>query len=78
MTTDTNTAQNTDTRPQDKGNAPTHVAKVRDGAGKKATYERVGVAWLKADGSLYVKLHGTQVVSGFSLYPLNGAEKTAE
>src|ERR1700674_1885173 len=49
---------------------PTHVAKVRHGYGKKTTYERIGVAWRNDDGSLYVKLSGTQVVSDLTLYEL--------
>jgi hypothetical protein len=38
------------------------------GSGKKATCERIGVAWRNDDGSLYVKLSGTQVVSALTLY----------
>ena len=53
-------------------NKPTHVVKTRDGQGKKATYERIGVAWHNAEtGALYVRLHGTQIISeGFTLYPI--------
>ena len=57
---------------------PTHVAKVRHGFGKTATYERVGVAWLNTDGSLYVKLAGTQIVSALMLYELDGNTQSAE
>lgn len=54
-----------------KGNPPTHVAKVRHGEGRRATYDRIGVAWVKDDGSTYVRLYGQQIVSqGFSLYPI--------
>ncbi len=61
-----------ETSPRAGGTSlPTHIAKVRHGFGKKATYERVGVAWLNEDGSLYVKLHGTQILSALSLYPLD-------
>ncbi len=57
------------------GNKPTHVAKLRIGHGKQATYERIGVAWVKEDGAVFVKLHGTQIVSeGFSLYPVAAEE----
>jgi len=59
-----------ETRENGKSKLPTHVAKVRNGYGKKATYERIGVAWVNEDGSYYVKLHGTQVVSAFTLYEL--------
>ena len=57
-------------------NQPSYVAKVRQGFGKKATYERIGVAWLNEDGAIYVKLSGTQVVSsGFTLYKLEDSDK---
>ena len=57
-------------------NKPTHVAKIRDGHGKKASYERIGVAWENPEnGSFYIKLHGTQIVDqGFSLYPIEVRE----
>ena len=63
----------TTTQETESGNKPTHVVKVRDGHGRKATYERIGVAWLNEEtGSLWVKLHGTQIVEdGFSIYPIN-------
>lgn len=64
---------NNRTRPQQDQapNPPTHIAKVRNGQGEGASFERIGVAWAKDDGSLYVRLHGTQVVSdGFALYPI--------
>lgn len=64
-TTNTQTTQAAGARP---ANLPTHVAKVRRGKGENATYERIGVAWVNADGSMYVKLVGTQVVSSFMLY----------
>lgn len=35
-----------ETRENGKSKLPTHVAKVRNGYGKKATYERIGVAWV--------------------------------
>jgi hypothetical protein len=57
-----------------KGNPPTHVAKVRHGHGKNASYERIGVAWVNEEGGIYVKLHGTQVVSAFMLYELPQTE----
>lgn len=56
-------------------NPPTHVAKVRSGSGNRASYERIGVAWESEDGSLYVRLYGTQIVSGgFALYPIDEAQ----
>jgi hypothetical protein len=53
-------------------NKPTHIVKQRHGTGKSASYERIGVAWLgEEDGSLYVRLHGTQIISGgFTCYEL--------
>ncbi|WP_417832578.1 hypothetical protein [Terasakiella sp.] len=71
----TDTAQN---ETQDgKNNLPTHVAKTRIGYGKKATYEQVGVAWQNDDGSFYIKLYGTQVISSFSLYSIQAKEQEA-
>lgn len=53
------------------GNPPTHVAKIRTGQGDNASFERIGVAWAREDGSLFVRLSGTQILSeGFALYPL--------
>jgi hypothetical protein len=73
MTTETNTT--TDDR-QNGSNQPNFYAKVRHGFGKKATYERIGAAWLNEDGSVYVKLQGTQVVSsGFWLYKVEDNDK---
>jgi hypothetical protein len=72
MTTETTTTP--DERPN--GNQPNYVAKLRHGFGKKATYERIGVAWLNEDGAIYVKLSGTQVVSsGFTLYQVEDSDK---
>ncbi len=76
MTT-TNTKTETNARGNGKAKLPTHVAKVRHGYGKKATYERIGVAWRNDDGSLYVKLSGTQVVSALTLYELEEKEAAA-
>jgi hypothetical protein len=52
---------------------PTHVAKSRIVKGDRTTYERIGVAFQNDDGSLYIKLAGTQVVSSFTLYALDKA-----
>ena len=64
--TQTNQSTETSARGKSERKLPTHVAKVRHGWGKKATYERIGVAWLNEDGSLYVKLAGTQLVSALT------------
>ncbi|MET0105789.1 MAG: hypothetical protein ABW072_11720 [Sedimenticola sp.] len=71
----TENIQTNETEQNVKANPPTHVAKVRHGYGKKASYERIGVAWQNEDGSFYIKLHGTQVVSAFTLYELNANDK---
>lgn len=70
MTTATATAPAKEARDNGKGKLPTHVAKVRTGYGKNVSFERIGVAWVNDDGSLYVKLHGTQIVSNFALYEI--------
>ena len=61
---------------QNGNNKPNFYAKVRHGFGKKASYERIGAAWLTEDGSIYVKLAGKQVVDqGFTLYAADDNEK---
>ena len=74
----TENTQTNETEQNDKSNQPTHTAKVRHGYGKKASYERIGVAWQNEDGSFYIKLHGTQIVSAFTLYELNSNDKAGE
>ena len=75
--TQTNQSTETSARNNGKAKLPTHVAKVRHGYGKKATYERIGVAWRNDDGSLYVKLAGTQMVSALTLYELEDKSDAA-
>lgn len=54
-----------------KANPPTHIVKRRQGEGEAAIYERIGVAWARDNGAIFVRLHGTQIVSdGFTLYPI--------
>lgn len=77
MTTTTANAPANQSRDNGKSRLPTHVAKVRQGYGKQVSFERIGVAWVNDDGSLYVKLHGTQVVSNFALYEIENAEAGA-
>lgn len=68
-----------DARGNGNGKKPTHLVKLRHGFGKKATYERIGVAWRNDDGSIYVKLHGTQVIGeGFTLYETRDGERAGE
>ena len=77
MSTTNQTTETANARSNGKAKLPTHVAKVRHGFGKKATYERIGVAWRNDDGSLYVKLSGTQVVSALTLYELADQDQAA-
>src|SRR6202521_1090807 len=77
MTMTKETTETGNARSNAKTRQPTHVAKVRHGYGKKATYERIGVAWRNDDGSLYVKLSGTQVVSALTLYELEDRDEAA-
>lgn len=75
MTTQTNETTNTNQATERTSKMPAMIAKQRVGKGKYATYERIGVAWLNDDGSLYVKVHGTQVITGgFNLYPISEGE----
>lgn len=65
------------TQPQGQKEArqPTHDAKIRRPNGEKTSYERIGAAWQREDGSFYVRLHGTQIVSeGFHLYPIGDGQ----
>ena len=76
MTTQTNETNEATETSNGRGNKPTMIAKQRVGFDKKATYERLGVAWTNDDGSLYVKFHGTQIVTGgFTLYPVKQDER---
>lgn len=50
---------------------PTHVAKQLRSDGDATTFERIGAGWARDDGSIYVRLSGTQIISdGFALYPV--------
>ena len=69
----------TETATQDSANLPKYTVKVRNGHGKQAFYERIGVAWDNKDGSIYVKLTGTQVIDkGFTLYEITTRDKGEE
>ena len=75
----TKTTETAEPRQNGESKLPKYVVKMREGYGKKATYDRIGVAWENDDGSLYVKLHGRQIVErGFTLYALQPAEKAGE
>ncbi len=61
---------------QQGGKQPTHVVKMARTEGDRTTYDWLGVAWEREDGSLYVRLHGTQIISeGFSIYPNDGGAR---
>jgi hypothetical protein len=50
---------------------PTHVVKMLRSDCDATSFERIGAAWARDDGSFYVRLTGTQIVAdGFSLYPI--------
>ena len=77
MTNETTQAENTG--KSENSNLPKYAVKVREGYGKNATYERIGVAWDNKDGSIYVKLHGTQVIDrGFTLYEFAKNDQSGE
>ena len=49
---------------------PTHIISKRNWSGKRTEYESLGVAWEQDDGSLYIRLYGTQVIDrGFYAFP---------
>lgn len=64
---------------QTKGNRPDYIAKIRHGSGDDAKYERIGVGWSTRQGDgVFVKLHGTQVVSEFVLYENSAPSEDSE
>ena len=71
-------AQTSENTQNGKSKLPTHIAKVRHGYGKNASYEQIGVAWVNEKGGIYVKLHGTQIVSAFTLYEVKAKDETPE
>jgi hypothetical protein len=65
------TAENETTQAAtSESNRPTHIVRKKMGRGKNADFETLGAAWDRGDGSLYIKLHGTQIVEGgFYVFP---------
>jgi hypothetical protein len=61
-----------------QGKKPGYIAKARKEEVGSTTYERIGVAWKNPDGSFYVKLAGSQIVSSFMLYEATTTEAQAE
>lgn len=50
---------------------PTHTVHRKYWNGKRTDFETPGVAWIREDGGLYIKLHGTQLISeGFYAFPV--------
>ncbi len=41
---------------------PDLIARVREGHGKNVSFETVGVAWTRDDGSIYFKPYGKQII----------------
>ena len=59
------TNQNHDNQSNtENSNRPTHVVRQKSGHGKSASFETLGVAWRREDGSLYIKLYGKQLLEG--------------
>lgn len=76
MTKETQTRQ---ARQNGESNTPTYLVKQMRGYGKNRNWERLGAAWEKEDGSIYVKLHGTQIVEGgFNLFKNEPADQAGE
>jgi len=64
----TNNANAESAKTDTDNKLPTHIAKIRHGHGKQASYERIGAAWENEKGAIYVKFYGTQIVSDFTLF----------
>lgn len=63
---------------QKSSKKPTHTLRKKYWNGKRTDFETLGVAWQNDDGSLYIKLYGTQVIdSGFHAFP-NKEETTTK
>tara|TARA_B100001989_G_C24532743_1_gene462557 strand:+ start:329 stop:640 length:312 start_codon:yes stop_codon:yes gene_type:complete len=58
----TQTENNTNHYNATSNPKPDRIAKIRKGSGKGATFETVGVAWTRKDGSMYFKPYGKQVI----------------
>jgi hypothetical protein len=56
--------QGTTTSNRRSGNRPDFVVKKRIGGGDRVTWERIGVAWQNENGAIFLRFHGTQVLSG--------------
>ncbi|MFF9554113.1 hypothetical protein [Methylobacterium fujisawaense] len=55
---------------------PTHDVSVKRSTGDGTRYERIGAGWQRDDGSIYVRLIGTQLVTeGFTLYAIDEAAR---
>ena len=57
---------------------PSHSVKLRKGRGDGATFEQIGVAWRRENGTVFCKLAGHQVIDGgFYLFPIIPREPAA-
>lgn len=77
MTTENTTATEDQGTRKNGGPRPTHTACVQHGKDKNSAIEQIGVAWKAENGTLFVKLAGTQLISQFSLHEIP-VEQTAE
>lgn len=61
----------TKTETTSTSNPPTHIVRQKIGHGKHASFETLGVAWDRGDGSFYIKPYGKQVIEGgFYAFPV--------
>ncbi|MCB1838733.1 MAG: hypothetical protein KDI61_00525 [Alphaproteobacteria bacterium] len=58
----TQTENNTTHYNKKSNPRPDKIARIKQGSGKSASFETVGVAWTREDGSLYFKPYGKQVI----------------
>ncbi|MEW8693510.1 MAG: hypothetical protein AB2535_20950 [Candidatus Thiodiazotropha endolucinida] len=60
------------TKTDEKANPrPSHIVRQKIENGKHAEFETIGAAWDRGNGSLYIKVYGTQVIKGgFYVFPV--------
>ncbi|MEW8333894.1 MAG: hypothetical protein AB2692_23390 [Candidatus Thiodiazotropha sp.] len=76
----TDQANNQTNQGANNGNArPTHFVSQKIGRGKHVEFETLGAAWERDDGSLYIKLHGTQIIEGgFYVFPVKADQESGQ
>jgi hypothetical protein len=57
-----NIMSTTNEQTQNANARPDWVAKTREGHGKNASFEQIGVGWSRPDGSVYFKPYGKQIL----------------